>query len=229
MMLAKMETLPEGSIKAKGKRPVSAFYDIGIDYQGRVRCFQLANGESLQNDGNGLLAKVGWPDGYGRLPRHPFRFPDYLEPPRLLFDKKRGRPARDLEGQSPFWYVSREMKDLLERVEPDACEFRKCDTVWASGEPGPEYWLCSVTRLLYGWDVIDFETSQGLAPSTAPNGLLSYNISIASKLHFKPEAVGARHLFRIVELGARVYCDQFMKDACKAAGMKGIVFRKLGD
>ncbi|ARN80400.1 hypothetical protein B1812_04125 [Methylocystis bryophila] len=202
---------------------------MGIDYQGRVRCFQLANGESLQNDGNGLVAMPAWPDGYGQLPRHPWRFPDYLETPRLLFDKKRGRPARDLEAQDGFWYVSRAMKELLERVEPDACEFRKCDTVWVSGEPGPEYWLCSVTRLLYGWDVIDFEASRGLTQQATPNGLPRYDSVFVTDVRFTAELANFPHLFRVIGLGGHVFCDQFMKDACRAADLKGIVFGKMAD
>jgi len=228
-MLAKMETLPEGSMKGNGKGSPPNFYDMDLDYQGGARCFELANGESLQNDGNGLRAKLAWPDGYGQLLRHPWRFPDYLEKPRLLFDKKRGRPARDLEGQDGFWYVSRAMKELLERVEPNACEFRKCDTVWVSGEPGPEYWLCSITRFLYGWDVIEFEASRGLTQYNAPDGLPYYNISDLTGLRFRAEVVGPFHLFRVIGFERYVFCDQFMKDACKTARIKGITFRKMGE
>ncbi len=47
-------------------------------------------------------------------------------------------------------------------------------------------------------------------------------------MHLKPEVVGAAHLFRIVEMDGRVYCDQFVKDSYKAAGLKGGAFQKIG-
>jgi hypothetical protein len=209
-----------------GKAP--RYYLIGQSYQGRPPWFSLVNRQSLQPDGGGLEAKPAWPDGYGILPRHPSRFPDYLETPKLLFDKKTGQAAKDLEAAEGFWYVSRAMKELLERVDPEGCEFRKCNTVWVSGEAGPEYWLCSVTRYLNGRDVIDFEATRGLKVSLQPDGHPSYHgLTFASDLRLRPEATGSYHLFRLIGPGDYVFCDQVVKDACKEAGLKGIRFRKL--
>jgi hypothetical protein len=67
------------------------------------------------------------------------------------------------------------MKEVLERDDPDACEFRKRDTIWMTGEGGPDYWLCSVTRYFYGPDVIDFEATRGLKVSVQPSGQPSYH------------------------------------------------------
>lgn len=134
----------------RGRKPKAPqYYEFDAALNVRPPFFKLANKERLQACSS-LLAEPGWPDGYARLPRHPWRLPDYREPPLLLFDKKFGRPARDVENQDGLWFVTSAMKAFLERVDPGACEFRKCDTVWSSGEAGPEYWLCSVTRLLFG-------------------------------------------------------------------------------
>jgi hypothetical protein len=230
MMQALGETFTEKAPMAGRKGRAPRYYIIDESYQGGLPWYKLVNKESLQPGGGGLLAKPAWPDGYGILPRHPYRFPEYLETPRLLFEKRTGKGAKDLTNEDGFWYVSRAMKELLERVDPEACEFRKCDTVWASGEPGPEYWLCSVARYLFGRDVIDFETTRGLKVSMQPSGHPSYHgLTLASDLRLRPEAIGSFHLFRLIGLGNYVFCDQFVKDACKEAGLKGLQFQKLFD
>jgi hypothetical protein len=210
------------------KRKSPRYYIIGQSYQGRLPWFHLVNEKSLQKNGEGLIAKPAWPDGYGILPRHPYRFPDYLETPRLLFDRKTGQAAKDLEGAEGFWYVSRGMKDVLEHVDPEACEFRKCDTIWVTGELGPEYWLCSVTRYLDGRDVIDFDATRGLTGALELDGHPSYSrLTFASDLRLRPEAIGPFHLFRLIGPGGYVFCDQLVKDACKEADLKGLRFDKL--
>jgi hypothetical protein len=47
-------------------------------------------------------------------------------------------------------------------------------------------------------------------------------------LHFIPEIVGNAPLFHIAEMARYNFCDQGVKDACKAAGLKGILFRPIG-
>jgi hypothetical protein len=188
---------------------------------------ELVNSASLQKNAKGLAPEIGWPDGFGVLPRHPFRFPDYLETPRVLVDKRLG-PLRDLQNLDGFWYVSPIMKSLLEETAPGACEFRKCDTVLPSGEAGQELWISSVTRFLYGRDVIDSEATEGFKASSRPDGLLNYGLTPRHCLQFRPEAVGSERLFRLVELGGLIFCGQRVKDACKAARVKGVSFRKTG-
>lgn len=224
-----MSGLPEkGATAAKKRKRRPRYYAMDEDICGlRSAGFKLLNSESLQKDAKGIAPAIGWPDGYGVLPRHPFRFPDYLEVPRILVDKRLGRPLRDLENRSGFWYVSPMMKSVLEEFAPGACEFRRCDTVLPSGDIGPELWLCSVTRFLYGRDVIDAEATKGFSVLEDQNGLLDYGLTPFFSLQFRPEAVGSEHLFRLVELGRWVFCDQCMKDACKAAGVKGVSFEKM--
>lgn len=204
------------------------YHDIDSDDAYGGYLFDLVNRENLQSDGNWLLAKPAWPDGYGNLPRHPWRFPNYLEKPRVLLEGKPGRALADLRNQDGFWFVSRALKTLLEQMDPNACEFRECETVFASGDAGPEYWLCSVTRFFFGKDVIACEAIEGLTLRPAPNGFFDYVVYPQTKIRFKPEAIGSAHLFRVVELGRSIFCDQSVKDACRAAGIKGVRFDKMG-
>ncbi|AZG75280.1 imm11 family protein [Methylocystis rosea] len=214
--------------RMRGRKPKAPqFYRFDAALTDRPPFFKLANRERLQACGS-LLAEPGWPDGYARLTRHPWRLPDYREPPLLLFDKKFGRPARDVENQDGLWFVTSAMKAFLENVDPGACEYRKCDTVWTSGEAGPEYWLCSVIRMLFGRDVIDVDKSTKVKVRIEPDGFPTYQTISDRSVHLKPEVVGAAHLFRIVEMGRGVYCDQFVKDSYKAAGLKGADIYKIG-
>jgi Protein of unknown function (DUF1629) len=66
---------------------------------------------------------------------------------RVRFDKRLGRPLRDLEARDGIWIISPTMKAVLEEIDSGACEFRKCETVLSSGEPGRETSLRSVTRI----------------------------------------------------------------------------------
>ena len=115
------------------------------------------------------------------------------------------------------------MKRVLEDVDPDACEFRRCETFLKDGDLGPETWLCSVIRVFV--DAIDVETSEYLIAYTGPSGGPSFAQNPKTKLRFKPNAIGRAHLFRIGEMASAVFCDQTLKAACKAAGIKGTYFR----
>jgi hypothetical protein len=203
------------------------YYFMHMDYRARPAGYEVENAARLQEDGQGLEAYPPWPDGYGHLPNHPWRFPTYIETPRLRLDKKLGRPMRDLEGIGAFWFVSAGMKAVLEKIDPAACEFRKCETVLSSGDPGPETWLCSITRILLGADVIDCDATEGLTLRKKPNGFLDYGVYPIMKLRFKRRAIGSAHLFRILEMGDPVFCDQDLKSACKDSGLKGIAFQKM--
>lgn len=220
--------VPAETRRMRGRKPKAPqYYRFSAALTDRPPFFELANEERLQACGS-LLAEPGWPDGYAQLPRHPWRLPDYREPPLLLFDKKFGRPARDVENQDGLWFVTSAMKAFLENVDPEACDYRKCDTEWTSGEAGPDYWLCSVTRMLYGSDVIDVDKSTKVKVRIEPDGFPTYQTISDRYVHLKPEAVGSAHLFRILGKGGSIYCDQFVKDSFKAAGLKGGDFYKIG-
>ena len=173
----------------------------------------------------GLAVEPPWVIGVSTMPdAGPWRFPHWVEVPRFLFDKKLGRSPRDLENLDGYWLVSAAMKTVLEATDAEACEFCACETVLASGEPGPERWLCTITRAFLG--SVDIDATEGLLISKNPNGSLAYTATPMTKLRFRRDVVGSAHLFHVVEISSnRVYCDQAIKDACKAAGLRGIRFR----
>ncbi len=52
-----------------------------------------------------------------------------------------------------------------------------------------------------------------------------YNMMDANILIFKEVVVETNHIFRVQYYESMVICDETMKDACKAAGLKGWRFR----
>ena len=81
--------------------------------------------------------------------------------------ERKGRLPGDLEPYDGIFFVSKALKAVIEALDPGACDIRPCDTVLSSGEPGPELWLCSVTRAFI--EAIDFEHSAISASFLANN------------------------------------------------------------
>jgi len=139
--------------------------------------------------------------------------------------KKTRSPPRDLECMDGIWIISAAMKAVLEAVDPEVCEFRRCETVLPSGEAGRETWLCTINRAFVG--AVDVEASERLDVRRNINGTLSLATHALTRLKFRTEVIGNAHLFHIGEMASAVFCDQTMKDACKAAGLKGVRFREI--
>ena len=210
------------------KQPASepVYYEISQDYvRGGVVGWEFLNYATLQKDHRGINPAVGWPDGYLQLPRGTWRFPESVDTPRFLISKKLGRPPRDLERMDGIWIISAAMKAVLEAVDPEVCEFRRCETVLPSGEAGRETWLCTINRAFVG--AVDVEASERLDVRRNINGTLSLATHALTRLKFRTEVIGNAHLFHIGEMASAVFCDQTMKDACKAAGLKGVRFREI--
>jgi Protein of unknown function (DUF1629) len=202
------------------------YYIISDDYiHGGAVGWEFVNYDTVQSGGPGVIPQPGWPDGYLQMPRGPWRLPEFAETPRFLIGKKRGRLPRDLECTDCVFLVSPAMKAVLEAVDPDACEFVRCETVLPSGEPGRETWLCAITRAFAG--AVDEQASVDLRISSDSDGLRSYGIGSDTKLRFIRKIVGNAPLFHIAEMTTYVFCDQSVKDACKAAGLAGILFRPV--
>jgi hypothetical protein len=146
-------------------------------------------------------------------------FPNYPEPPRVLFDKKLGRPPRDLELCSEYWLISDRMKTVLEAVDPAGVAFVRCEVRLRGGELGPLYWLCDVVRIL---DAVDEMASR--LRIYDKQGRKTYSLVGGASLVFKEDVVGPAHVFRMAYMEPAVICDQLLKDSCKAAGLKGITF-----
>lgn len=191
--------------RRKPKAP--KLYSVGEDF--RIR---MPPGLQMEN-----MAALG----VGRVlmsPRDKRSFPPLAETPRLLIDKSLGRPPVDWELFHDFWLVSDRMKSVLEAVDRDGVAFLRCETRSLSGG-APVYWLCDIVREL---DVIDEEKSCVRILEDGTDFRI-YDPMAISNFVFKEEAIGSAHIFRPRFL-PRIICDQSLKDACKAAGMRGIRF-----
>jgi Immunity protein family (Imm11) len=146
-------------------------------------------------------------------------FPAYSEPPRVLIDKKFGRPLRDLEECNGYWLIPDRMKKVLESVDAEGFTFVECEVYLRGGEPGPRYWLCDVVRVL---DAVDEEASR--LRIYDEQDYKSYSLMGGANLVFNEHVVGSAHIFRMAYLEPVVICDWALKEACKAAALKGIAF-----
>jgi Protein of unknown function (DUF1629) len=207
----------------KARPPV--FYTMNWDLRSWPIGWKFLNYDTLQAGHRGIYRPDPWPDGYLQLPRGPWTLPEFVEPPRFLIDSTLGRPVKDLENYDGFFFISPALKAILQMLDPSACQFRVCETVLPSGEPGPELWLCSVTRAFAG--AVDVDNSEDVVVGQGSNGLPRLIIWPGSMLRFRADVIGNAHLFRIAESFSPVYCDQMVKDACKAGGLKGIEFRSV--
>lgn len=151
-------------------------------------------------------------------PRGKRSFPPLAQTPRLLIDKSLGRPPVDWELFDDFWLVSDRMKSVLEAVDREGVAFLRCETRSLRGG-APVYWLCDIVRKL---DVINEEKSNVKVLDDGTD-FRRYDGMTNSSFVFREEAIGSAHIFRARFL-ERVVCDQAMKDACKAAGLKGLRF-----
>lgn len=187
--------------KPKAKK----YYRVGLDFR-----FHTAPGLRMENIGGRTLMS----------PPGERNFPTLSEPPRLLIDRSLGRAPNDWELFHDFWLVSDRMKGLLEAVDRGGVAFLRCESRSLGRKAAPDYWLCDVIR---GLDAIDEEKSRG---EILDNGTESRRYDPMSKpsLVFKEEVVGSAHIFR-PRFWGDIICDQTTKDACRAAGMRGIGFR----
>ncbi len=186
------------------------FFQMGPDIcRGGRAGFTIQNLSKLLRSGNVLEPKPGTRG-----------FREYPELPFLRLDRTLGRPLRDLELYHAYWLVSAATKDLFTSLDADGFAFLKCNVFTEQGEPGPEYWLCDVTRVL---DALDDESS-AVKIMHGPLGKW-YDFSGGAKLVFRHEVVGSARVFRLSYNALSAFSDRQMKDACKSAGLKGIHFR----
>ncbi len=146
-------------------------------------------------------------------------FPKYSEMPRFRFDPKKGRWPYDIELYSEYWLVSERAKNLFESVDPLGFTFAQCEVVMPNGTRGQTLWFCDVVRVLAALD----ETASDVK-ITEVGGEKYYDLSTSKKLIFYEQIVGNDHVFRIKTSDPDLFCDWTMRDACKAAKLKGVVF-----
>ncbi|MEZ2146472.1 DUF1629 domain-containing protein [Bradyrhizobium sp. DN5] len=147
-------------------------------------------------------------------------FPPLSETPRLLIDKSLGRPPVDWELFHDFGLASDRMMSVLEAVDAEGVAFLRCETRSLRGG-APAYWLCDIVRTL---DAIDEEKSNVEVLDDGTD-FRRYSYMADSSFVFREEVIGSAHIFRPRFLDGRVICDQVMKDACKAAGLKDLRFQ----
>lgn len=144
-------------------------------------------------------------------------FPALSDRPRIVFDQRRGKPPRDLEGGlSGYWFISERLKKVFEEVDPEGFAFSKCDYILPDGSIGPTYFLCDVVRKL---DAIDLSTSKVriklMRDHVRECDVEMYNIAGGGSLQFNEEVVGAAHVFIQPRLGGDPICDSVLRDSCK--------------
>jgi len=144
-------------------------------------------------------------------------FPDYPEPPHVVIDEKFGRPPLDLEECYGYWLISARAKSVFETIDAAGFAFVRCVT-------RPEYWLCDAVRIL---DAVDERASR--IEIEHRGGVKSYDLTRGASLVFREEILNSVHVFRLAYLQPLVVCDQRLKEACDAAGLKGIKFRDMSD
>ncbi|MEN2470077.1 imm11 family protein [Burkholderia sp. GS2Y] len=149
-------------------------------------------------------------------------FPDYPVAPRLLFDKKFGRPVRDLERREGFWLVSDRAKVVFESIDPDAFAFLRCEVQFLDGSDGPVYWLCDVLPDL---DAVD-EARSIVEIKYESNGEKYYSFMKPTSLEFHRDLIESRHIFRLTRFMPKIICDEIFRQACKDEGLTGIRFRE---
>jgi hypothetical protein len=192
--------------KPARKPKARKFYRMDADYnRGGKPGLELENADTVER------YLYGWRSDpyYAKLP----------ERPRFLFDKKIGRPPRDLEGYCGHWLVSDGMKAVLEEIDRDAFGYISCEVVLPDGAPGPHRWLCNAVRVL---DALDEQESE--LQIVDDMGQKRYLLNVPMRLVFREDVVGPAHVFRMAFRDVTVICDQTTKDACRQAGLKGIDF-----
>jgi hypothetical protein len=193
------------------------FYIISWSFRHGLADFEVENQKVLV-EASGALYPPSSFGTYALFPPPGRRgFPVYPEKPRVVIGKrKKGPPPSDIELYHSYWLISDRLKSLFETVDLQAFAFQACDVQPRDGSPGPVYWLCDVVRVL-----------EAFAESTVQefrSGIKHAGLMGDKTLVFNERAIGDSNIFRTPYSPANVFCDQLMKDACKAAGMKGVQF-----
>ena len=158
------------------------------------------------------------------------RLSDLDELPSFVLDKSRGRLPRDLEVYRAAWLISDRTKAVFESVDPKGVEFAPCTVRVPKGLwDGPRYWLCKATRVL---DAVDESRSRLIIgirddPRYRDFGKKVYGFFKGAKLIFREDLIGDAHMFRMAYYKSWTICDQKLKNACKSAGLRGLLFNDV--
>ncbi len=190
--------------------------DPGLRGNGQVSGLEFANEDALIHPGMNIVER---PTG------EPAQYP---ERPHLVHVPEKGGLPRDFEVLAGIWVVSEALRQIFQRVDPDAFAFVPCDFTLADGSPGPRYYLCNVLRTLHALDEArsrvkirlehDHQTGQDVK---------LYSVVGGARLIFKADAVANAHIFRQARLGASPICDRVMSDALVVAQLDGVRLRDV--
>jgi len=145
-------------------------------------------------------------------------FPPLREIPRLVYNRTKGPPPKDLEpGFSGYWLVSERLHQVMVSVDPRAFAFAEVDYRLADGSKGPRHLLCDVVQEI---DALNEEASKLLIDTTEDfvNGKF-YDLTGGASVTFDRERLGSAHVFK-TPYTIEVFCDRVFKDAVAAAGIE---------
>jgi hypothetical protein len=207
-----------------GRKPKTRrFYIISYSLRHKLADFEVENLEVLLAASR-ALHPASSSRAYALYPP-PERqgFPAYPEKPRVVIGKRRsGPPPSDIELYHSYWLISDRLKSLFEKIDPSAFAFQACDVKLRDGSPGPVYWLCDVVRVL---EAFGERTLQDIQTYRERTGLTYRGFyGVRDALAFNESIIGDSHIFRTPYSRDDVFCDQSLKDACRAAGIKGVSF-----
>lgn len=150
-----------------------------------------------------------------------------LEPqvPELLIDLRTGaNPPSDFEpAPGQRWYVSERAKELFERIDPTAFDFRRAHTrLWTeAGEAdGPDYFVCDVVKFV---DALDEEHSRIIV--MGPMRTVSVR---GDRNTFFAARVNGHHAFRLMYSPNDMVCTDDFRAAVERAGLTNMRFEKMG-
>src|SRR5262249_54662162 len=134
-----------------------------------------------------------------------------------------GRLPRDLALFHAYWLISNRAKAVFQSVDPEGFGFVRCEVWLPDGLVNPPFWLCDVMRVI---DAVDEEASQLTIYYDKTDGTKRYRLMGGARVVFKEDLVGSAHVFRMAHMEPSIFCDQEIRDACKAAGLKGLSFEE---
>lgn len=174
---------------------------------------------------------VNQPDGVIKGPfHHPLGLFEHtgvgsgipIEPevPELHIKKiGRSKPISDFQpARGTRWYISQRAKELFERVDGSAFDFRLARTKH-DGSPGPDFYICDVIRFVDGLDT----KKSRVTPSASGSVTFFFDDNV-----FRASEIGAHLLFRLTFSPDRIMCVGAFRSAVKESGLANIAFKKIG-
>ena len=153
----------------------------------------------------------------------PFAGLDLKTVPKFRFDKKSDpRSLRDAyKVFVAMRLVSDRLKELFLEIDPEAFVFAPVEMDYGNfDEPGPQFWLCDMVRLL---DCVDESQSDVVYADNVP---FKYYLKIKSMV-VDEEKAGNAHAFRLKYSPLIQVVDEFFVERMKEERIKGFSFKNM--